>query len=50
MGRGLAKILAQKGANVILVARTTSKLEEAVEYIKVHSPRQYAKVHSNQVL
>jgi 3-dehydrosphinganine reductase len=35
MGRGLAKILAQKGANVILVARTAKKLEEAVEYIKV---------------
>jgi 3-dehydrosphinganine reductase len=50
MGRGLAKILAQKGANVILVARTTAKLEEAVKYIKVQQPYHYAKADSNQAL
>lgn len=33
MGKGVAKILAEKGANVILVARDTGKLEAAKEYI-----------------
>ncbi|OCK77111.1 3-ketosphinganine reductase [Lepidopterella palustris CBS 459.81] len=33
MGRGLAKICAQKGANVIIVARNIDKLKAAVEYI-----------------
>ncbi|GME31655.1 hypothetical protein GTA08_BOTSDO04942 [Neofusicoccum parvum] len=33
MGRGLAKLLAQKGANVVIVARDTKKLESAIEYI-----------------
>lgn len=35
MGRGVAKLLSSKGANVILVARNTAKLEAAVEYIAV---------------
>lgn len=35
MGRGLAKILAQKGANIVLVARDVKKLEAAIEYITV---------------
>ena len=35
MGRGLAKLLAQKGANVVIVARNQQKLSEALEYIKV---------------
>lgn len=35
MGRSLGRILAQKGANVVIVARTKSKLVEAVEYISV---------------
>jgi short-subunit dehydrogenase len=36
MGRGVAKIFAQKGANVVIVARDVKKLEAAVEYIKVN--------------
>lgn len=35
MGRGLAKQLAQKGANVVIVARTQKKLDEALKYISV---------------
>jgi len=35
MGRGVAKLLAQKGANVVIVARDIKKLEGAVEYISV---------------
>jgi len=35
MGKGLAKILSKKGANVILVARDVQKLEAAVDYISV---------------
>ena len=35
MGRGVAKLLAQKGANVVIVARNIKKLEAAVEYISV---------------
>ena len=35
MGRGLGKLLAQKGANVVIVARTQKKLDEALEYISV---------------
>lgn len=35
MGRALAKMLAQQGANVVIVARRKDKLDEAVEYIKV---------------
>ncbi|KAK8156144.1 hypothetical protein IWX90DRAFT_434484 [Phyllosticta citrichinensis] len=33
MGRGLGKLLAQKGANVVIVARNKAKLESALEYI-----------------
>ncbi|KAK5132639.1 hypothetical protein LTR08_008761 [Meristemomyces frigidus] len=33
MGRGLGKLLAQKGANVVIVARTQGKLDEALKYI-----------------
>ncbi|KXT06499.1 hypothetical protein AC578_6074 [Pseudocercospora eumusae] len=33
MGRGLAKLLAQKGANVVIVARNKQKLDEALQYI-----------------
>lgn len=35
MGRGLAKLLAQKGANVVIVARNKQKLEDALKYISV---------------
>jgi 3-dehydrosphinganine reductase len=37
MGRGLAKIFATKGANVIIVARNIEKLKAAVEYITVRA-------------
>ncbi|KAK5120531.1 hypothetical protein LTR85_006187 [Meristemomyces frigidus] len=33
MGRGLGKLLAQKGANVVIVARNQQKLDEALQYI-----------------
>jgi 3-dehydrosphinganine reductase len=35
MGRGVAKILAQKGANVVIVARNRERLAEALSYVKV---------------
>lgn len=39
MGRGLAKLLAQKGANVVIVARNQQKLAEALKYISAcHQP------------
>jgi 3-dehydrosphinganine reductase len=37
MGRELAALLAQRGANVILVARDVTKLKAAVEYTKSHA-------------
>lgn len=35
MGKATASLLAEKGANVVLVARTTSKLQESMEVVKV---------------
>ena len=35
MGRSVARELAQKGANVIIVARDTEQLKESVQYISV---------------
>lgn len=37
MGRGLGKLLAQKGANVVIVARNEQKLKEALESIAVRT-------------
>lgn len=37
MGRGLGKLLAQKGANVVIVARDERKLADAVKYIAVRN-------------
>jgi 3-dehydrosphinganine reductase len=34
MGREIAKLLSQRGANVVLVARTASKLQSALEYAR----------------
>ena len=34
MGRSVAKILAQKGANIVIVARNVEKLESALQEIK----------------
>jgi 3-dehydrosphinganine reductase len=38
MGKSVAIQLAQKGANIIIVARNVGKLEEALSEIKVPSP------------
>jgi 3-dehydrosphinganine reductase len=38
MGRGVAKLLASKGANVIIVARDQKKLDDAIAYISVTAP------------
>jgi short-subunit dehydrogenase len=38
MGKSVAKQLAQKGANILIVARNVGKLEEALSEIKVSSP------------
>ena len=35
MGKGIAQLLAGKGANVLIVARNVQKLESALEDIKV---------------
>lgn len=35
MGRGLGKLLAQKGANIVIVARDKQKLADALKYISV---------------
>ena len=37
MGRAVAVELAKKGAHVVVVARTVSKLESTVEELKVYS-------------
>jgi len=37
MGKALATKLAQQGANVCIVARNQSKLDHAIQYIKVLS-------------
>jgi 3-dehydrosphinganine reductase len=42
MGRCVAKILAQKGANIMVVARNVTKLESTIEELKVlHSLQRY---------
>jgi 3-dehydrosphinganine reductase len=35
MGRGLGKLLSQKGANIVIVARNQQKLDAALEYMSV---------------
>ena len=37
MGKAVGRLLAEKGANVIIVARNVEKLEEALKYISVCS-------------
>lgn len=37
MGKGVAKQLAAKGANIVIVARNVDKLKAALEYIAVSS-------------
>ncbi|KAF1841012.1 3-ketosphinganine reductase-like protein [Cucurbitaria berberidis CBS 394.84] len=37
MGREIARLLSARGANLILVARTTKNLESALEHAKVHA-------------
>lgn len=38
MGRSVAKLLASKGANVLIVARGLPSLEETIEMISVYVP------------
>ena len=35
MGRGVAKILAQKGASIVIVARNQTRLAEALAFVSV---------------
>ena len=35
MGKAVGRLLAEKGANVVIIARNTEKLEEALKYISV---------------
>ncbi len=35
MGRSVARLLASKGANVLIIARGIEKLKDTVEYISV---------------
>ena len=35
MGKAVGRLLAEKGANVVIVARNVEKLEEALKYISV---------------
>lgn len=48
MGRGLGKLLAQRGANVIIIARNVKKLQAALEYISVNSLSLATSLHSPQ--
>ena len=38
MGLSVAKKLAEKGANIIIVARSVGKLEEAIAQLQVRPP------------
>lgn len=39
MGKAVGRLLAEKGANVIIVARNVEKLEEARKHISVRSKK-----------
>lgn len=39
MGKAVGKILAEKGANVVIIARNVEKLEDTLKYISVGSGR-----------
>lgn len=41
MGKAVGRLLARKGANVIIVARNARKLEEALKYISVCPRKHY---------
>jgi len=41
MGRGVAKILAQKGANIVIIARNQERLAEALSYVSVSNSNSY---------
>ncbi|KAK7511400.1 uncharacterized protein IWZ02DRAFT_440701 [Phyllosticta citriasiana] len=45
MGRGLGKLLAQKGANVVIVARNKNNLESALEYISGAAAKSTQRFH-----
>ncbi|KAI4232498.1 MAG: hypothetical protein LQ352_008327 [Teloschistes flavicans] len=38
MGRSVARLLAEKGANVVIVARNLQRLEEALEHATISHP------------
>ena len=38
MGKSVAVLLAKKGANVVIVARTVEKLESALKEVSVYHP------------
>lgn len=42
MGKAVGRLLAEKGANVIIVARNAEKLEGALKYISVCTRKQYS--------
>ncbi|KAK5110380.1 hypothetical protein LTR62_006088 [Meristemomyces frigidus] len=46
MGRALARLLAQKGANVVIVARDRSKLDEALKHISSAAIRISQRFHA----
>lgn len=41
MGKAVGRVLAGKGANVVIVARNVEKLEDARKYISVCPRRHY---------
>lgn len=41
MGKAVGRLLAEKGANVIIVARNAEKLEEALKYLSVCPRKHY---------
>ncbi|KAI4174718.1 MAG: hypothetical protein LQ343_002089 [Gyalolechia ehrenbergii] len=45
MGRSVARLLAQKGANVVIVARNIQRLEEALEHITAGAPHKSQRFH-----
>ncbi|KAI4179812.1 MAG: hypothetical protein L6R41_007630, partial [Letrouitia leprolyta] len=46
MGRSVARLLAQKGANVVIVARNLQRLEEALEHVTAGAIHKSQRFHS----
>ena len=49
MGKAVGRLLAEKGANVIIVARNAGRLEEALRYISVCSRKRYVAENSAEL-